>query len=140
MSEPSGTPRTDAARYRKATLPECLRIIAARLSDVLSPAEKRELAEAAQALSRAEWVPLRVATQAMLDAGYAAAAFPRDPEICAAMWTAMYDAAAPTAAGPADPECLTCRGDPAVCATVPGLRHCERANREPAAPKGGRRG
>lgn len=35
--------------------------------------------------------------------------------------------------------CLTCNDDPAVCATVPGLRHCEKAMRnwaseEPAAP------
>lgn len=35
--------------------------------------------------------------------------------------------------GGADPECLTCHGDPAVCATVPGLRHCEAANRDQSA-------
>ena len=29
-------------------------------------------------------------------------------------------------------DCETCKGDPNVCATVPGLRHCEKANREPA--------
>lgn len=28
---------------------------------------------------------------------------------------------------PAERECETCNGDPAVCATVPGLRHCEAA-------------
>lgn len=38
-------------------------------------------------------VPPRIATEAMLKAGYEAAAFPSDPEICAAMWTAMWDAA-----------------------------------------------
>lgn len=37
----------------------------------------------------------REPTEKMLTAGYAAAAFPRDPEICAAMWRAMYDAATP---------------------------------------------
>ena len=26
--------------------------------------------------------------------------------------------------------CATCNGDPEVCATVPGLRHCEAANRQ----------
>lgn len=26
--------------------------------------------------------------------------------------------------------CATCNGDPQVCATVPGLRHCEAANRK----------
>lgn len=30
----------------------------------------------------------------------------------------------------AESECQTCKGDPEVCASVPGLRHCEKANRE----------
>lgn len=30
----------------------------------------------------------------------------------------------------AERECETCKGDPVVCATVPGLRHCEAANRD----------
>jgi len=38
----------------------------------------------------------REPTKAMLDAGYEAAAFPRDPEICVAMYKAML-AAAPKA-------------------------------------------
>src|SRR3990167_5177071 len=29
-------------------------------------------------------------------------------------------------------ECETCRDDPMVCASVPGLRHCEKATREEA--------
>lgn len=33
---------------------------------------------------------------------------------------------------PSDKQCETCKGDPEVCATVPGLRHCEAANRIPA--------
>ncbi|HWV44155.1 hypothetical protein [Pseudorhodoplanes sp.] len=28
------------------------------------------------------------------------------------------------------PACETCQDDPAVCAAVPGLRHCEKANRD----------
>lgn len=37
--------------------------------------------------------------------------------------------------GPSETACLTCNGNPAVCATVPGLRHCEAANRESQQPK-----
>ena len=33
-----------------------------------------------------------------------------------------------------DNDCLKCHGDPAVCASVPGLRHCERAMRESVSP------
>lgn len=29
----------------------------------------------------------------------------------------------------AEPECATCKGDHAVCASIPGLRHCEAAMR-----------
>ena len=29
----------------------------------------------------------------------------------------------------AEPECETCKGDDQVCAEVPSLRHCEKANR-----------
>lgn len=32
----------------------------------------------------------------------------------------------------AESECQTCKGDPEVCAFVPGLRHCEKANQEDA--------
>lgn len=32
----------------------------------------------------------------------------------------------------AQDDCLTCHGDPAVCASIPGLRHCEKAMRETA--------
>ena len=31
---------------------------------------------------------------------------------------------------PGTADCLTCHGDVAVCASVPGLRHCEKAMRE----------
>ena len=31
----------------------------------------------------------------------------------------------------AEETCETCKGDPQVCATIPGLRHCEAAMREP---------
>ena len=55
---------------------------------LLTDAERR--LSALQADAR---VPPRIATKAMFKAGYEAAAFPRDPEICAAMWTAMWDAA-----------------------------------------------
>ena len=34
----------------------------------------------------------------------------------------------------ADAPCETCNDDPAVCADVPGLRHCEKAQREEPAP------
>ncbi len=37
------------------------------------------------------------------------------------------------------PVCETCNGDPAVCATVPGLRHCEAANRKYLEPVNVRR-
>ena len=48
---------------------------------------------ALSSLDREGVVVPREPTQEMFKAGYAAAAFPRDPEICAAMWRAMYDAA-----------------------------------------------
>lgn len=31
-----------------------------------------------------------------------------------------------------DADCVTCHGDPAVCASAPGLRHCEKAMRHDA--------
>lgn len=53
---------------------------------------KEWFAEHAEArLAEVKKVP-REPTKAMLDAGYAAAAFPRDAEICIAMWKAMFDA------------------------------------------------
>ena len=48
--------------------------------------------------------------------------YPCKPDI---FWKTYERATAPL------PECVTCNDDPAVCATVPGLRHCEKANREP---------
>lgn len=35
----------------------------------------------------------------------------------------------------AERPCETCNDDPAVCATVPGLRHCEKALRSESAPR-----
>lgn len=34
-----------------------------------------------------------------------------------------------------DEPCQTCNDVPEVCASVPGLRHCEKANREATAPE-----
>lgn len=46
-------------------------------------------------------------------------------------WRAQVLAKAWLEANPEAP-CETCKGDPAVCATIPGLRHCEAANRQAA--------
>lgn len=47
----------------------------------------------------------REPTKAMLNAGYEAAAFPRDPEICVAMWKAMLSAQERT-----DHDCIPKKG------------------------------
>ena len=54
-----------------------------------------EAADALESLSPPAGMVMvpREPTKAMLDAGYAGAAFPRDPEICVAMWKAMLAAA-----------------------------------------------
>ena len=61
-------------------------------SPSLSDFTIKELQQKLSALQADARIP-RIATEAMFKAGYEAAAFPRDPEICAAMWTAMWDAA-----------------------------------------------
>lgn len=43
----------------------------------------------------------------------------------------------PAVTGTAAPECGTCNGDPAVCAAVPGLRHCEAAKPQETPPWSG---
>lgn len=43
----------------------------------------------------------------------------------------------PLAVTEIDAPCRTCNDDPKVCATVPGLRHCEKAMRETDGPHGG---
>src|SRR3990167_4772045 len=40
----------------------------------------------------------------------------------------------PTPSLAAQDDCLTCHGDPVVCASIPGLRHCEKVMREPLPP------
>ena len=42
-------------------------------------------------VARAALLATKKPTKKMFDAGYKAAAFPRDPEICAAMFNAMID-------------------------------------------------
>ena len=47
--------------------------------------------------------------------------------------------AAPRPSLAAQDDCLTCHGDPVVCASIPGLRHCEKVMREPLPPTPARR-
>ena len=47
---PLTAPESPAAAPDSLALPDCLEVLAARLSDKLSPAEKREIANAAAAL------------------------------------------------------------------------------------------
>ena len=67
---------------------------------------------------------------------YATAAAPQDDPVfnvrLGAMEVAGFSFARPSLA--AQDDCLTCHGDPAVCASIPGLRHCEKAMREPPPP------
>jgi hypothetical protein len=92
--------------YREAGLRQTTALIehATKLEQELSSAKTIDIAWAEERcdqcgktimfVARKGWavVPIEP-TKGMLDAGYAAAAFPRDPEVCVAMYRAMLNAA-----------------------------------------------